>query len=78
MLLRRTRLGLLAARELCAPGAEVPERVARALAAELGWDDARVAEEAERFRAAAAAEGILPASPPQARANRSELRKDAS
>ena len=46
--------------EVSGPGSEVPERVARALAAELGWDDARTAEEAERFRTNAAAEGILP------------------
>jgi hypothetical protein len=39
----------------------VPERVARALAGELGWDEARTAEEAERFRTNAQAEGILPA-----------------
>jgi hypothetical protein len=61
VLLRRTRLGVLAAGEVSAPGSEVPERVARALAAELGWDDARSAEEAEQFRTNAAAEGILPA-----------------
>ena len=61
VLLRRTRLGVLAAREVSGPGSEVPERVARALAGELGWDDARTAEEAERFRTNAEAEGILPA-----------------
>ena len=60
VLLRRTRLGLLAAAEVSGPGSEVPERVARALAGELGWDDARSAEEAERFRVNAEAEGILP------------------
>jgi hypothetical protein len=38
----------------------VPERVTRALAGELGWDDARSAEETERFRVNAEAEGILP------------------
>ena len=68
VLLRRTRLGLLAAAEVSGPGSEVPERVARALAGELGWDDARSAEEAERFRVNAEAEGILPVSPPPARA----------
>ena len=50
VLLRRTRLGLLAGRRLCSPGAEEPLRVARAIGAELGWDDARVAREAERWR----------------------------
>jgi glycerol-3-phosphate dehydrogenase len=58
VLLRRTRLGLLAARELCAPGHEAPARVARAMGAELGWDDRRVAAELERFRAEALVEGI--------------------
>jgi glycerol-3-phosphate dehydrogenase len=62
VLLRRTRLGLVAARDLCAPDGDVPARVARAIAPELGWDDARVAEEAERFRETARAEGILPGS----------------
>src|SRR3954462_11574050 len=36
VLLRRTRLGLIAAREITAPESEVPERVARALAGEHG------------------------------------------
>jgi glycerol-3-phosphate dehydrogenase len=58
VLLRRTRLGLLAARELSRPGSEVPERVARAMAPELGWDDARVAQEVLRFAAEAQAEGL--------------------
>ena len=57
VLLRRTRLGLTAARRLCAPGEQAPERVARALGAELGWDDARCAAEAERFRADAVGGG---------------------
>ncbi len=61
VLLRRTRLGLLAADDLCASGAQAPSRVARALAGELGWDEARTAEEARRFAATAQAEGILPA-----------------
>jgi glycerol-3-phosphate dehydrogenase len=60
VLLRRTRLGLLAARDVCDPGGQIPERVAAALAAELGRDDAWAAEEARRFRANAEAEGILP------------------
>jgi glycerol-3-phosphate dehydrogenase len=59
VLLRRTRLGLTAARRLCAPGEQAPERVARALGAELEWDDARCAAEAERFRADAVAEGLV-------------------
>jgi glycerol-3-phosphate dehydrogenase len=59
VLLRRTRLGLLAARELSAPGGEIPRRVARAMAPELGWDDARVALEVDRFREEAEAEGLV-------------------
>ncbi len=59
VLLRRTRLGLTAARELCEPGGEAPERVARALGRELGWDDARCAREADDFRADAVAEGLV-------------------
>jgi glycerol-3-phosphate dehydrogenase len=58
VLLRRTRLGLTAARSLLAPGEQAPERVARALGAELGWDEARTAMEAERFRSDAAEEGL--------------------
>jgi glycerol-3-phosphate dehydrogenase len=59
VLLRRTRLGLLAARELSAPDGEIPRRVARAMAPELGWDDARVALEVDRFREEAEAEGLV-------------------
>ena len=59
VLLRRTRLGLTAARSLLAPGEQAPERVACALGDELGWDDARCAREAEHFRADAAAEGLV-------------------
>jgi glycerol-3-phosphate dehydrogenase len=58
VLLRRTRLGLTAARSLLAPGEQAPERVARALGAELGWDEERRAAEAERFRSDAAEEGL--------------------
>jgi len=61
VLLRRTRLGLTAARALCAPDARAPERVAAAMGEELGWDGARRAAEAAAFRAEAAAEGIVPA-----------------
>ena len=58
VLLRRTRLGLLAARELTAPDCPIPLRVARALADELGWDETRTVTEVERFREEALAEGI--------------------
>jgi glycerol-3-phosphate dehydrogenase len=53
--LRRTRLGLLAARELPV------ERVADVLARELGWDGERVGLEIGRFVQEARAEGILTA-----------------
>jgi hypothetical protein len=58
VLLRRTRLGLLAGRELAAPGAEAPVRVAEALGRELGWDGRRVEEEVRGFHEEAEAEGI--------------------
>jgi glycerol-3-phosphate dehydrogenase len=60
VLLRRTRLGLVAAPAACDPAGDVPERVAGALAGELGWARERTAEEAGRFRSTAQAEGILP------------------
>jgi glycerol-3-phosphate dehydrogenase len=58
VLLRRTRLGLLRGRELSDPHSQAARRVAGALATELGWSDARVKQEVERFRGEAAAEGI--------------------
>jgi glycerol-3-phosphate dehydrogenase len=58
VLLRRTRLGLLDSRALTAPGAEGPRAVAGAMAAELGWDEARVAREVEAWRRLAEAEGL--------------------
>jgi glycerol-3-phosphate dehydrogenase len=59
VLLRRTRLGLLAARELAAPGADGPRRVAEAMGDELGWDDARISLEVRRFDEEARAEGLV-------------------
>ncbi|MEA2211417.1 MAG: glycerol-3-phosphate dehydrogenase, partial [Solirubrobacteraceae bacterium] len=59
VLLRRTRLGLLAARELCQPGAGAATRTARAMAPELGWDGARIADEVQRFLAEADSEGLV-------------------
>jgi glycerol-3-phosphate dehydrogenase len=57
VLLRRTRLGLLAARELV--DADGPaRRVAEAMAPELGWDGPRVDLEVDRWLEVAAAEGI--------------------
>ncbi len=45
---------------LCAPDAEGPRAVARAMGAELGWDEARVEAEVEAWRSVAAAEGLVP------------------
>ncbi len=59
VLLRRTRLGLLAARELCDPDTGIARRVARAMAPELGWDEPQVQREVESFAAEARAEGLL-------------------
>jgi glycerol-3-phosphate dehydrogenase len=59
VLLRRTRLGLLAARELCTPDGTAPALVARAIAPELGWDEARAGNEVARFREEASAEGLI-------------------
>lgn len=55
VLLRRTRLGLLAARQL---HGETLRRVADVLGGELAWDDARVEAEVSAFEDEAAAEGI--------------------
>jgi glycerol-3-phosphate dehydrogenase len=59
VLLRRTRLGLVAATSLRGPG-DV-RAVADAMGAELGWDEGRAGDEAERWITDAAAEGIDPA-----------------
>ncbi|MEA2157430.1 MAG: glycerol-3-phosphate dehydrogenase, partial [Solirubrobacteraceae bacterium] len=58
VLLRRTRLGLLAARELGADG-PVIERVADALAVELGWSAGETAAQREAWREEARAEGVV-------------------
>ena len=57
VLLRRTRLGLLAARQVVSSGTLEP--VAEALGEELGWDGARRTAEIARFQDEAAAEGIV-------------------
>jgi len=68
VLLRRTRLGLLAARELLgdggvpadgADGTAPVRRVAAVLAKELEWSQARTAKEVELFEREARAEGLL-------------------
>jgi glycerol-3-phosphate dehydrogenase len=62
VLLRRTRLGLLAARELPTgqpDGAGPVPRVAGILGRELGWDAKRVSSEIEGFAEEARAEGLV-------------------
>jgi glycerol-3-phosphate dehydrogenase len=59
-LLRRTRLGLTAAREVAEPSGETARRVARAMAPELGWDDARIEQEAQAFLAEGRRRGHRP------------------
>jgi glycerol-3-phosphate dehydrogenase len=59
VLLRRTRLGLLAAPQL--RDAESVRAVAETLGSELGWDSERVSAEAARWVEDAAVEGIDPA-----------------
>jgi glycerol-3-phosphate dehydrogenase len=61
-LLRRTRLGLLAAHELLEPDgtpAAPVRRTAETLGRELGWDGPRVEREVTGFASEAAREGIL-------------------
>ena len=61
VLLRRTRLGILAAGELHARDGAAVARVAQALGSELGWDEPRISLEIERFRREEELEGILAA-----------------
>jgi len=61
VLLRRTRLGLLAAPQL--RDAESVRPVADAIGGELGWSAARVQAEAEAWVAVAESEGIDPGNP---------------
>jgi glycerol-3-phosphate dehydrogenase len=58
VLLRRTRLGLLAAPDLVGEDASAPRAVAEAMAPELGWDEDRIEQELADWRELAAAEGI--------------------
>jgi glycerol-3-phosphate dehydrogenase len=58
VLLRRTRLGLIAGRDL-APDGPAVQAVAAALRAELGWDEARLREEVAAWSAEARAEGVV-------------------
>ena len=58
VLLRRTRLGLLAGRAVSQPDSDVPARVATVVGEELGWDAARVQAEVRGFEDEAKAEGL--------------------
>jgi glycerol-3-phosphate dehydrogenase len=58
VLFRRTRLGLLAARDLQKDDGAAVRRVADVLARELGWDAPRVSHEIEKFYEEARAEGL--------------------
>jgi glycerol-3-phosphate dehydrogenase len=63
VLLRRTRLGLTAARGLTADGGAVARTVARAVAPEIGWDDAEVDRAVAAFLDVARLEGLVPGVP---------------
>jgi glycerol-3-phosphate dehydrogenase len=65
-LLRRTRVGLLDARRLAAPGAEGPRLATRAMAGELGWDEARIERELRDWAEVMRLEGLVPAGVPLA------------
>jgi glycerol-3-phosphate dehydrogenase len=71
-LLRRTRLGILDARRLSAPGAEGARLAARAMAGELGWDDARVEQELRDWTEVSRREGLVPGGAPSPAADRRE------
>jgi glycerol-3-phosphate dehydrogenase len=60
VLLRRTRLGLLAARDVTADDGAAARRVAAAMAPQTGWDDAAQERAAAAFATEAEAEGIIP------------------
>jgi len=59
VLLRRTRLGLTAARLVADQDGVTARRVAQAMAPDMGWNESQVAQETEAFLAEAAAEGIV-------------------
>jgi glycerol-3-phosphate dehydrogenase len=58
VLLRRTRLGLLAGRRLV-KDEDAVKRVAQVMGGELDWNRRRVKQEAERWREAVAEEGLV-------------------
>ncbi|EHN11091.1 Glycerol-3-phosphate dehydrogenase [Patulibacter medicamentivorans] len=59
-LLRRTRLGLTAARTVTADGGRVAREVAEAMAPELGWDAAAIDAAVADFLEEARLEGLVP------------------
>jgi glycerol-3-phosphate dehydrogenase len=63
--LRRTRLGLLAARRLTEER-DVARSVAAAMAPEIGWGRRKQKQEAEAWLEAAEVEGLVPAKGPPA------------
>jgi glycerol-3-phosphate dehydrogenase len=63
VLLRRTRLGILDARELAAPDSEGTLAVARAMGSALGWDETRIRGELANWNALARSEGLAPQQP---------------
>ena len=63
VLLRRPRLGLLAARQLAGDDAGAPRRVAQAMAPARGWDAAAFTAGVAAFAEEARAEGIVLAGP---------------
>src|SRR5438874_6260247 len=63
-LLRRTRLGILAAPRLAAADSPEARAAAVAMGTALGWDDARVTAELGRWREVAGAEGLTGAPEP--------------
>jgi glycerol-3-phosphate dehydrogenase len=71
-LLRRTRLGILDARPLSAPGAEGARLAARAMAGELGWGDARVEQELRDWTEVSRREGLVPGGAPSPAPDRRE------
>jgi glycerol-3-phosphate dehydrogenase len=62
VLLRRTRLGLLAGRRLL-EDEDAVKRVAQVMGAELGWNRRQVKREAERWREAVDEEGLVTGEP---------------
>ncbi len=63
VLLRRTRVGLVAGTAMAAPGAAGPRAVAEVLGAEWGWSGDRVEREIAAWHELAAAEGVAPGLP---------------